>query len=395
MARNIPALVKPELLVWARQSAGFPSLDGVAEMVGVDALTLQEWERGHELPSIGQLRKLGEIYHRPIAVFFLAEPPRHFDAQREFRRLPGTSSANASPALLLALRWAFFRREAAIELHRLTGQTPSQSNEMLHPSMDREEGGRRLRELLGVSWRVQTGWSTAHAALSGWRTAVEAKGVLVFQTSDVELDEMRATCIPDQPLPVILLNAKDAPQGRVFSLLHEFTHILLDAGGHHTSRMIGLRSPEEQPLEVAANAFTAAALLPEPEFRRVSQAYSLAPEGDENSLKRLARRLKVSPEAILRRMMTLGLTTERVYREKRQLWGARLWYVPSRPSSGGPPVPVRTIAKDGPGYTRLVLDAYDQRIINTNAASDYLDVKPQHFNNLRLQLANRPSPAEV
>jgi len=348
-------------------------------------------------PSLTELRKLGQVYKRPIAVFFLAEPPRKFDAQREFRRLPGLIRGAASPGLLQALRWAVFRREAAVEIHRLSGEPIGELNAVLQPQMNREEAGRQIRALLGISWEEQTEWTSPHAALRAWRTAIEARGVLVFQTptSEVELTEMRGTCIPDQPMPVILLNGADAPHGRIFSLLHEFAHILLHAGGHQTSRMVGELSPEEQPLEVAANAFAVAALLPESAFRRAIESFHRATQGDDKSLKLLAQKLKVSPETILRRMATLGLATETVYRTKRDAWGSRVWYVPGSTGSGGPSMEVKTIAKDGHSFTRLVLDAYDHRLINTSAASDYLGVKPRHFSNIRREPSLRPEMADA
>ena len=74
MAKSAPALVKPELLTWARESAGL-SLNLAADLAKIDSATLEDWESGHDLPSISELRKLGAIYKRPIAVFFLAEPP--------------------------------------------------------------------------------------------------------------------------------------------------------------------------------------------------------------------------------------------------------------------------------------------------------------------------------
>ena len=391
MARSIPALVKPELLVWARESAGL-SVDRAAALAGIDAMTLQEWEQGHDVPSIAELRKLGEVYKRPIAVFFLSKQPRRFDAQREFRRLAGVLPGKESPELLLALRWAIFRREAAVELHRLSGEAPHRLRAILHPEMDAEDAGKHIRRLLAINWEAQIEWASAYEALNSWRSAMEAKGVLVFQTSDVPIEEMRGTCIPDQPLPVILLNAKDAPHGRIFSLLHEFAHILLHTAGHKTSRMVGVGSPEEQPLEVAANAFAAAALLPEHSFAKLAEAYRGAASGDNDALRAFAQRVKVSPEVILRRLVTLRMTSESVYRIKREGWGNRLWYVPA-PSKGGPPMEVKTIAKDGRGYTRLVLDAYDQRLINTSAASDYLGVKPRHFPNIRRELSLRPAMA--
>lgn len=48
---------------------------------------------------------------------------------------------------------------------------------------------------------------------------------------------------------------------------------------------------------------------------------------------------------------------------------------------------------DGRGYPRLVLNAWDQRPISTNAASDYLGVKPRHFTDIRRELSLRPSMA--
>lgn len=392
MSKSIPALVKPELLVWARESAGY-TLEKAAAMAQFDALSVQEWERGHDVPSISALRKLGEVYKRPLAVFFLSEPPARFDAQREFRRLPEILPGTASPELLLALRWAVFRREAAMELHRLNGEHPYRIRAKLHPEMEAEDAGGQIRKLLGISWQTQLDWTGEYPALNAWREAMENKGVLVFQTSKVPLTEMRGTCIPDPPLPVILLNPVDAPYGRVFSLLHEFAHILLHAGGHVTSRMVGERSPEEQPLEVAANAFAAAALMPEAEFGKLAAGYPAAMKGNGEALRALSQRAGVSLEAVLRRLVTLHLAPESVYRRVRTHRTSIL----RRPSKtkGGPGIEVTTISRDSPGYTRLVLDAFDQRLINTNAASDYLGVKPRYFPNIRRELSQRPLSAEA
>src|SRR5437667_197854 len=100
MSQSIPALVKPALLIWAREKAGFQHEDA-ADKAGVAKQTLQSWERGEDRPTIAQLRKLGEVYKRPIAVFFLPAPPKDFDPQREFRRLPGVTPQNESPQLRL------------------------------------------------------------------------------------------------------------------------------------------------------------------------------------------------------------------------------------------------------------------------------------------------------
>lgn len=79
MPRSIPALVKPVMLTWARERSGL-SIEAAAAKVKLEPAILQGWETegGAVRPSIAQVRKLGEIYKRPLAVFFLPQPPRGF-----------------------------------------------------------------------------------------------------------------------------------------------------------------------------------------------------------------------------------------------------------------------------------------------------------------------------
>ena len=115
-----------------------------------------------------------------------------------------------------------------------------------------------------------------------------------------------------------------------------------------------------------------------------------ATRGDDEALRKLSKDVNTSAEVILRRLVTLGLASEAVYRRKRDHWLA-LGKRDKAKTNGGPSMDVKTISKDGPGYTRLVLNAYDQRLISTNAASDYLGVKPLHFPDIRRRLMDRPS----
>src|ERR1017187_9694215 len=105
MGEQIRAIVKPELLVWARESAHFqPHV--AAKKANVPVERLLEWETGETSPTINQLRTLANIYKRPLAVFFLPEAPEQFDVMRDFRRLPGTVRAEYSPELArAALSW--------------------------------------------------------------------------------------------------------------------------------------------------------------------------------------------------------------------------------------------------------------------------------------------------
>ena len=388
MPRSITALVKPTLLVWARERAGFAIADAATKAdVGVE--TLIAWEIGESQPTIPQLRKLGEIYKRPLAVFFLPEPPKDFDAQREFRRLPGLLPQKETPELRLALRTALFRREIARDLYERLQEDIPPMTAVVHPGEDEEVVGQRVRELLGISWAKQVSWNGPYAALDAWRSAIERQGVLVFQTGKINVAEMRGISIPDGPLPVIVLNNADAPHGRIFTLLHEFIHILLSNGGHQTSKLEGKKLPEDQLLERAGNRFAAAVLMPKKEFLAEATNHPAAMMGDEAGLKRLANKIKASPEAILRRLVALHRVSTSVYRLKRRGWQKQSWYSPPQ-GGGGPPIEVKVVSSIGRPFTSLVLEGYQRNAVSSADVVDYLGVQLKHLQKIANQLLPGP-----
>jgi Zn-dependent peptidase ImmA (M78 family) len=235
-------------------------------------------------------------------------------------------------------------------------------------------------------------WTSPSAALNAWRTAVEKLGVLVFQTGRVSLEEMRATSIPHGPLPVILLNNADSPHGRIFSILHEFAHILLANGGHRTSPMEGRMLPIDRVLERASNAFAAAALMPKSEFLSIALGFPDIISGENASLLRFADQIKVSPEAILRRLMSLRRVSSHLYREKRREWQKRSWF-PARKTRGGPPVEIRIMANAGRPFVSLVLEGYRRSQVSSADVSDYLGVQLKYLDRVAKQLAGGPSSA--
>src|ERR1700686_1007956 len=117
MATRVKALITPALITWARDTAGF-SLAEAAVRLKVTAEQLAAWESSDDeaLPSIPQLRKLAALFKRPLAVFYLPEPPTKFEVMRDLRRLPGSELRQFSSALQLEIRASAERRELALDL---------------------------------------------------------------------------------------------------------------------------------------------------------------------------------------------------------------------------------------------------------------------------------------
>src|SRR5438067_2017758 len=113
MARSIEALVEPAVLEWARRTAGI-SLEAAAKRLKVSAEVLSSWESGKARPTLARLRLAARLYKRPLAVFYLPEPPRDFAPLKDYRRLSLESKGASSP-LLFAERRSLVRRETALD----------------------------------------------------------------------------------------------------------------------------------------------------------------------------------------------------------------------------------------------------------------------------------------
>jgi Zn-dependent peptidase ImmA (M78 family) len=377
MGEQIRAIVKPELLVWARKSAHLqPHI--AARKASVPVERLLDWETGNSSPTINQLRTLANIYKRPLAVFFLPAVPQQFDAMRDFRRLPGTIEAEYSPELALVLRRARFRREIAIELaEEMELDVPRLAFDARPFLHDPKRFADEARALLNVTLRDQYRWHDQYEALSCWTAAVERLGVLVFQSGGVDLREMRGFSIPNSVYPVIVVNAQDSPRGRVFTVLHELAHLLLHSGGlcdTHEAR-------EGDSEEVLCNRVAGTILVPEfalLEFVRPMAAALSKGTIADNELGILSRRFAVSQEVILRRLLSLGHVSLEFYQRKRN--ELRTAYESEHKQGGGFAPPHMLVVRDlGKQYIRVVLGAYHQEAITSSDVSDYLGVRLKHL----------------
>lgn len=377
MARTPHAPVSPALLIWARESIGLSS-DEAAKKVNVTAERLKSWEAGHAAPTVAQLRGLAKAYKRPLAVFFLPEPPRDFMPLHDFRRVHGVAPEPWSPGLRLALRRAEQQQEVVTELRELVGERPPARLTVSSSTVNPETFAAEARGLLGVSLETQTGWRDRYKALTGWVTALENAGVLVLQASDVPLEEMRGFAISDPVVPVIVLNGADAPRGRIFTALHEWTHLLLNEAGVCDLHDAG--EDHDDQLERFCNEVAGAILLPrgplerEPAFQRILEMVEIT----DHDVNELANRYSVSQEAVVRRLVSLGAISWDAYMDKRAEYQES--YARRRSEEEGFAPYHRVRVRDlGRYYTRLVLDAYHGDRINVSDVSDYLGIRLKHL----------------
>ena len=356
-----------------------------AKRLKVPQSTLLAWEGGIAQPSLAQARRLAKLYRRPLAVLFLPEPPKTFDALQSFRRVHGAPDV-ISPSAALQIQEALERRETLIDLARDTGSELKPFALSTSVKRPAATAAAQAREKLGIETADQFRWQDAREALNSWRAAIERLDVLVFQLSRVKIEELRGVSIHQDVVPVIGINAADSPTGRIFSLAHELGHLILGIGE--------LCIPEDESasadndVEVWCNEFAGSLLVPASallETAEVSQART-DPFGAASSL---AARFRVSQEVVLRRFLTLERFSRRQYQLWRQAQGRfEDWQRPApRAGKGGPSPDVKVLANFGRPYVRTVLEALQQDKITLSEATGFLGLKFKHFSKVQNRLA--------
>ncbi len=391
---RIEALVKPELLLWARESAGL-SREEAAKKAQVKPERLASWELGERRPTINQLRKLASAYKRPLAVFYLPQAPKDFQAMHDYRRLPGKVAGLESPELRLEIRNARYRRQVALDLFAALGEKPPRFSPTASLTEDQEGLAQKARQMLRLTYEEQAGWQTARAAFTAWRNALEQLGVFVFQARGIEVTEMRGFSLAEPTLPAVVVNIKDHPHGRIFTMVHEFVHLMLRREGLCDLVEDSPRPPEDQRVEVFCNRVAGAILMPKD--RLLSEALVLRqdnPAGwSADEITQLASRYRVSSEALLRRLLVLEKTTEDFYRQKRkQLHDEFEEKVRQRrkQEKRGPRPDRLAVSTSGRAFVRLVLDSFYQEKITSSDVSDYLDVRLKWLPEIEKAVFGRP-----
>jgi Zn-dependent peptidase ImmA (M78 family)/DNA-binding XRE family transcriptional regulator len=391
MPARVKAIINPALISWARDSAGFTVAEA-AQKLGIGEKQLAAWEdpKVEDGPSIPQLRKLAALFKRPLAVFYLPEPPKGFTVMRDLRRLPETGIRRYSPALQMEIRAANERRELALELAADLEEELPKFTLTATDAEAPEQVGERIRATFGVTVQLQSQWrdNDGRAGFNAWRHRIEGAGVLVFQTTRFPSEDASGFAIAADMVPVIAVNRKDAPARRTFSLLHELTHLMLHVSGVSDLVTNAARPPEDQKLEVFCNQVAAAALIPKDALLAdpivVAQG-ARSVNWSDAEVSELARQFNVSREALLRRLLTFDRTTAEFYGKKREQYLAE--YLAGKARQKEQPedaemkrnMPQETVSNFGRPLIRMLLGNYYLDRLTLSEVSGYLGLKVKHI----------------
>jgi Zn-dependent peptidase ImmA (M78 family)/DNA-binding XRE family transcriptional regulator len=361
--------VKPEMIKWLRESSGW-TLEDVSRTLNISVEQIGRWESGIDKPTLNELKRIARAFHRPLAAFFLPRPVEAPPLPTDLRKLPGEEHPFTKKTLL-AIRKARNLQSASEEL--LKNLDASLDPDILPVSIKEspESIGKRERIKSGISVEDQFKWRGAHEAFRLWREWIESKNILVFQFP-MDIEELRGLTLMDKKPYAIVINSSDSIQARIFTLMHEYAHILIDEPALCTPD-----NPTTEPhganVEAWCNSFAGAFLAPKEIFSDVFEEMGIA------RISSLSNRFKISLSAILTRALVCKLISKRDYDKEI----SKLAFSNSKKGGGsGETSDEKAFRERGATFVSLVLENSEKGYITNNEALSYLDIKTHHLEKL-------------
>jgi Zn-dependent peptidase ImmA (M78 family) len=340
---------------------------------------LVQWEQTGEGITVAKLQTIADLYRRPLAAFFLSERPEVPERVRDYRRPWKTAKRPESAQLAAEIRRAEGQRENLLEILDLRDEEPSGAWKV--PATI-NASGRTARALLDEHSLVPRPGASGKPTdwFFYWSSALEQMGVLVVTANAVKPAEADGFSIAADPVPIVAVNGATHFNRRIFTLMHEYAHLLRNTSALCDLHEGGGTSEDVDREEVECNRMASDILVPSDEFARrtiVTQSRPMQTDWPLHVLRMEARHWGVSPEVILRKLVTHERASQTFYSDWRDAQPdlARDSNGTDGRANGGGDGLRTKVRNLGKGYVRNVIGALAEGYISTYETSNMLNAK--------------------
>lgn len=237
--------VNPDILRWARETAGLTPEEAVKKLDindarGIAALDrLEALEVGKDAPSRPLLVRMAKQYRRPLLTFYLRDIPRRGDRGEDFRTLPEATGHHEAGLVDAVVR--DIRARQALVRSSLEATDEGVALPFVG-SMKREDGVgavvESIEKTLGFERDVFRSKEKLQGSFAYLRALTEGAGVFVILVdnlgswrSTISVEAFRGFALSDDLAPFVAVNANDSPGAWSFTLVHELAHLWIGVTG--------------------------------------------------------------------------------------------------------------------------------------------------------------------
>lgn len=366
--------IEPRVLKWLIESSGWTK-EEIAKRLRTSTSNIVEIELGRKKPSLRQLKELSKIFKRPLAAFLLSKPKHEKAKPKDYRMIPD-KIGKFDKKTILVMRKARRLQELTRELSGNINQEAKSKLEKINISGNPEKIAGKFREKFNLTEEKQRKFKTSYELFNYLRDHFEDLNIYIFQFS-MPVEDARGFVFVDENPKVIVVNTKDCIEARLFTLIHEFGHILL---GESAIDLPDVTSTYSNKIEKWCNEFASSFLLPRDMARSIFESNKRILTKKE-SLKRFSNRYKISKAMLLLNMLKLKYITDGEYNIIISNYKkvVNISKQKSKKSRGGIPSDVKCMSEIGNKFVSLVANNYDRDHITYSDALNYLSIKSKNF----------------
>lgn len=371
--------LNPAIIPWALQRLRLSRAD-FAHKLGTSENVVEAWEHGEKKPTGKQAQEIADRLFIPLGYLALNELPDISLDAVDFRTQGNHRLEEPSQELWATYNNAAYRQEWYKEYAIENEYEPCDFVGSLSMKTPVVEAASRIRDILQLAEEDLSSYKTWNNYYNGLIHAMEeTAGVMVMRNSMVgnnshrplSVEEFRGFAIADSIAPLIFINTRDSRNAQLFTLIHEFVHLLIGHGGISGNDLLEKASNK---VERYCNQVAAEFLVPEnslrenwpDEIRDVEELYQV--------IKRLGKRFHVSDMVMIIRCRYLDLISELV---ASRLWEKELAAIrKAKENSGGHGDPYKTMLdRISPLFARTIIYQAEADEIQLGEAYDLLNVK--------------------
>lgn len=372
----LKATITPCVLKWAREAVGY-SCDCVIEKINrksINEKDLLNWEAGDDYPPIAIAKILAKAYGIKFITLYLPDIPKKIKPLNDLRRTnPQYSSAN----LVFLMREIQGKQEWIKEYLISKGKQSLPFVKSIAISDDINKAVTLLSNLLISNDKLKLKAEDNRKIIIN---KIENLGVFISLGNSfnghhlyvISPSEARGFAIADKIAPFIFINSKDSKNAQLFTLIHEFCHILLgETGISDTS------SHNKNSVEVFCNKVTAEFLMPTNKFKTIWN--NIKNKDIDEKIKILAEKFPVSMSSIIIKIFDLNFISKgsfnRIYKKyESNLPDFTSTNPATRKSKFSNPY-LKSLRINGKNFISTVIEAYRSNEIMIKNACSLLGIK--------------------
>lgn len=302
MSEQATYKIQPEILAFMRKSSGMTE-DDIAKRLKLTKSKYLSIESGDERIPQTVLVHLADIYKRPLIAFYSVDTTQTTELPHDYRL---NRDKKISPEVFLAKRKAIYLAE---ELREITGRKTALPE--LNTKVSATVLANEVRTLLEINFDFlkEVIERKEETALSYYKSLIEEKFFIPILEHPLKSNGVRAfSAFGD--VSVMVLNESDTSEVKLFSLFHEFCHLLKRQDGMCTVDIE--KSKSNQPEEKYCDEFAAFLLMPEQQLRKEIKEFPIA---NLKQLGEVSKAFGVSKLMTIIRMKELNILSQGQYNQ--------------------------------------------------------------------------------